>query len=379
MEFEHTDRRTQTQQQTPTALEAATEAIATDTFRTLSLIHAPAADVKIVLNRRPSQLPSEAQRIKTKLFFKTLENKRDELQAVNPDCHYWIAPDPELGKSALFVTKLDGSQQRIIWDGRTIAPCTDNIAQTDDGKFELPVYPIDYSEWTACFSDRFTQQIARNGRPLPYAGVGISVLIETNDGMIPLTRRGLETPVYPGRLYSPGGSPKPGETTVESFVDEIVEETGLKCEEHFNPKDITVLAYVSDTHHAGSQHERPELVAYLKTDLSIRQIVEIRNQDIIDSFRPGDVWSLEPIIADPISIGLKVLHDGNQMCPPTEAALVHLMYAKLLEQHSDCPQNALEVIKKQIDLIACTKRKEHQPPIALADIDLKEFNFKPSH
>ena len=104
----------------------------------------------------------------------------------------------------------------------------------------------------------------------------------------------------------------------------------------------------------------------METGLSIRELVAIRNQQLEkQKQRPADVWSLEPILADPYSLAGKVVFDGNQMCPPAEAALAHLMYLKVLRQSG--AQQAFEAAQHLVSKISHFERSKFVPPIKLSD------------
>jgi 8-oxo-dGTP pyrophosphatase MutT (NUDIX family) len=200
-------------------------------------------------------------------------------------------------------------------------------------------------------------------------GVGICVLIETSDGFIPMTRRGLETPVYPGRLYLPGGGPKPGQSSVAALVEEIIEEIGLKPSEDFNPNEVKALALITDRHHQGSAHERPEIVFYYKSALTFAELVSKRDQEVVKKGQaPTDVWGIEPVVAKPIDLISKATLDGFQTCPPAEAALMILAHKKLREELG--VDRAQKDIDAAINRINRCKPREFSPPIILGEESL---------
>jgi 8-oxo-dGTP pyrophosphatase MutT (NUDIX family) len=194
--------------------------------------------------------------------------------------------------------------------------------------------------------------------------VGISVLLETNDGFIPLTRRGIETPVYPGMLYSPGGGPKEGQTSVEAILEEILEETGLEEGVHFSAEKLVMLAYISDSKHQGTDHERPELVGYLPLDISLKDVHRIRKTYLANRKVPeADVWAYDIVSSDKADVSGKVVYDGNQMCPPTEAALSHLVHFQNCQTNTD-PDDAVAATKKFMDRVTMYERAVYHPPIS---------------
>lgn len=274
--------------------------------------------------------PPEATGIRELTWSAKLVERQEILKEVNPDNAYIIHED-ERHLLALYERNPDGGEKCRMWAGTTIT-----LAQSgptwEEGKLTLPVYPMDYSKWIACYNPRYGQAFKKEGLPLPYAGLGISVLGVTRDGFIPLTRRGIETPVYPGRLYSPGGGPKPGQTSTEAILEEILEETGLEPHRsgiagQFNPSNLYMMALVSDSYFAGTGHQRPELVAVLPLDISFSELLRIQEEDRIrKGKKQEDVWSIVPASIYSPNLKQTIIYDGLQMCPPTEAALTHFLF-----------------------------------------------------
>lgn len=257
-----------------------------------------------------------------------------------------------------------------MWAGTTVTLAQRGIYE-EEGRIIVPIYPISYTEWIACDNPEYTRAFREAGLPLPYAGIGVSVLMVTNDGadqddrtygLIPLTRRGIETPVYPGRLYSPGGGPKPGQTSTEAILEEIIEETGLKSGEHFNSDELFMLALVADTRYAGSEHSRPELVAYLPVNTTFSDIERIQHEvSIKRGLRQEDVWGVVPFSAFTPNLGRAIIFSGREMCPPTEAALAHLMFYQ--EMRREGIEQALKNMEKAMSRIRSFRRVPFVPPI----------------
>ena len=153
------------------------------------------------------------------------------LEAVNQETRYKIHDDA-VGIPALYEETSNGEKVKM-WAGTTVTLAQSGITSSGSHQINVPVYPINYSEWIACQNLRYAEEFRKANLALPYAGLGISVLMVTTDGFIPLTRRGIETPVYPGRLYPPGGGPKPGQSSTSAILSEVLEETGLEAGETF--------------------------------------------------------------------------------------------------------------------------------------------------
>lgn len=336
------------------------EVLSTEAWATLGMLHCPASQVTLAHGDRPHPEPLEAKILRIEEWNKKIDAKLKELSEVNPTKSYCADADPTTGQKTLFEIK-DGEKIARMWDGVTISPSGDLI-RTSDGGWVLNVHSIQYSEWTSCTNPEYAAAHRRNGVPLPYAGVGVSVLLETTDGFIPLTRRGIETPVYPGHLYSPGGGPKQGQSSVTALLEEIAEETGLQKGKHFNASELVMLAYVSDSKHQNSDHERPELVAYLPLKISVRDICDIRDEYLQRKKVPEtDVWAYELLRADQANMSGMVVLRGNEMCPPTEAALCHLMYYKLLQKRED--ESAMSEMRGVMDRVTQYGRDPYKVPI----------------
>lgn len=186
-------------------------------------------------------------------------------------------------------------------------------------------------------------------------------MIETTDGFVVLTRRGIETPVYPARLYSPGGGPKPGESTASSLLAEIFEETGLIPNLHFNPNQMLMLAYVSDLEHQGSTRQRPELIAYLPLSVDSNVVRDIRDADIAKKKLPeNDVWALEFISSRIEDMMSHIILKGPEMCPPIEAGLAHLVRYKLNQRK---PNVADSEVRRFMERVTGFQRLPFAPPI----------------
>jgi 8-oxo-dGTP pyrophosphatase MutT (NUDIX family) len=197
---------------------------------------------------------------------------------------------------------------------------------------------------------------------LPYAGIGVSVIMETLDGLIPLTRRGIETPVYPAMLYSPGGGPKPGEGTTEALLQEILEETGLRAGEDFDPNSLFMMALIADTRFAGSSHSRPELVARLPVNVTYLELEKIQQERVrAKGLKETDVWGLEPVSTYPPSLHQVIKLHGYEMCPPTEAALTYEYYE--IRKRVVGEDAAYQELADFIQIIGGYEREEFVPPI----------------
>lgn len=349
-------------QVTPAVASSIEQILQTDWWHTMAVLHCPASQVELSHQQRPEAEPEAARNLRIAEWNLRVEKKCAQLSQVNPDKRYVMEPD-STGQKTLFEV-IDGKNVACMWDGTTIST-TGASKLNSAGIFTLDVYPIKYSEWTSCTNPNYGAEYLKAGQNLPYAGIGISVLMETTDGFIPLTRRGIETPVYPGALYSPGGGPKQGQSSVEAILEEILEETGLEAGKHFSRQDLVMLAYVSDTRHQGSDHGRPELVAYLPLRITARDICDVRDAYLEKKRIPeADVWAYEILRADQSNMRGMVVLRGNEMCPPTEAALSHLIHYKLLQKHSGDVQAAAVETSTFMDRVKSYGRETYHPPIA---------------
>ncbi len=292
-----------------------------------------------------------------------LEERRAVLSAVNTDKRYDIrlddAGEKPTREAALFEKVSDGEDKRRMWAGTTITLAQEPV-RLEGNVATIPVYPINYTEWIACDNPEYAKAFRDAGLPLPYAGIGISVLMETTDELFILTRRGIETPVYPGRLYSPGGGPKPGETSTEAMLQEILEETGLKPEEHFDPLGLTMLALVSDSRYAGSDHSRPEVVAYMPLSTTFAQTESIQYERAKAKGQEADVWAVEAFSSFPPTFGYRLALHGSEMCPPTEAGLAHIALFKHLQNDG---KEAMENVDRMMKRLRSYERHAFIPPL----------------
>lgn len=341
------------------------EIMNTSVWETMEALHLPAKRVNFNPVERDLPEPREAAGIRIDTWIGKLNERKDLLVQANPTTTYDICDDIEgpsaTGLPALFEIANDGNKKRRMWAGTTITLAQKGI-EWKNGDIQIPVYPISYSEWIACYNPEYAKVFKKNGLTLPYAGIGASVLMETTDGFFPLTRRGIETPVYPGRLYSPGGGPKPGQTSTEALLEEILEETGLRPGEHFDPSKITSLALVSDSRFANSDHSRPELVVYLPLTISYRAIEEIQHeQSVKKGLKETDVWGLEPVSTYPYNLGKKIVYAGNEMCPPTEAALSHSLVFDIKQKEG--METAIKTASGIISRIKSFERVNYQPSV----------------
>lgn len=334
-------------------------------WSTLEILMIPAS--RVTLDQVPRDLiePTTAVPIREQTFVRKLRDRQNDLTRVNPNSVYRIHPDTDregaTNYPALFEVLSSGGERMVMWDGPTVT-----LAQSgpkwDGENFSVPTYPIRYSEWVACQNFRYAEAFRGAGLSLPYAGVGISVLMETTDGMIPLTRRGVETPVYSGMLYSPGGGPKPGQNSTEALMEEILEETGLQTGKHFNPADLTMLALVSDTRFHESDHQRPELIAYLPVNVTFRELEEIqRVQAENKGLKETDVWKVDAFSANLYTLPDGILFYSNQLCPPTEAGLVNFVLFEHLKLSG--PEVATQKVARMMRKMELYRREPYIVPI----------------
>lgn len=345
----------------------------TPDWHTMEWLNQRASRVNFVEVSRDLEEPKEAQEVRDAYWPIVLERKKMELLQANPSNSYTIHIDDQreraTNKLALFQVRNEG-ERVVTFDGPNITLAQQEIYQEGD-KTLIPTYPILYSEWIACMNPDYAKAFRHAGLPIPYAGIGISVLMVTNDGakqddrtygLIPLTRRGIETPVYPGRLYSPGGGPKPGQTPTEALLEEIIEETGLKDERYYDSDDIFMLALIADTKFAGSEHMRPELVACLPVNATFSEIEKIQHEVSVKKGLPQeDVWGVVSCSAFTPNLARAIIFNGPEMCPPTEAGLTHLLLYQ--EMKREGLERALESMESFMGRIKSFKRMEFVPPI----------------
>ncbi|MBU1201809.1 MAG: hypothetical protein KJ583_02410 [Nanoarchaeota archaeon] len=173
--------------------------IKTDTWHTIEYLGMPASKVNFVYVEREILEPEYATKIRKTTWLSKLEERKEALEKINSKNNYEIKFDEETKEDALFEVK---TSKKKMWAGKTVTFVGLNLSEQ---KVDIFVHPISYTEWIACYNPEYAAAFKDKNLPLPYAGVGVSVLLESRDGLIPLTRRGIETPVYPGMLYSPGG------------------------------------------------------------------------------------------------------------------------------------------------------------------------------
>lgn len=303
--------------------------LSTESWRTERILFRPASEVTFTPVERDLLEPEAAREIRIETWLMRLQEKAGRLNAGHETSEFVIEDDVE-GESptnlpALFEIK-DRERKRLMYAGTTVSLAQAGVSD-ENGRLSVPVYPISYSEWIATTNPKFAQAYKEAEFPLPYAGIGISVLMETTDGQIPLTVRGDKTPVYPGRLYSPGGGPKPGQTSTEAILEEILEETGLTQGEDFDLEKMVMLALVSDIKFDGSSHSRPELVAYLPLNVTYEDLERIRDEKAQEQ---ADVWDITSIPGSLHQLSLALLENERQFCPPTEAGLANLVLFKAM-------------------------------------------------
>lgn len=346
----------------------------TPDWHTIEWLNQRASKVNFLEVQRDLEEPEQARLVRDATWKQRLEERKAVLNETNPTRVYEIDLDNQgdnaTGQTALFEVPSGSERIRRMWAGVTVTLAQRGIYE-EDGKTIVPIYPISYTEWIACDNPEYTKAFRDANLPLPYAGIGVSVLMVTNDGadkddrtygLIPLTRRGIETPVYPGRLYSPGGGPKPGQTSTEAILEEIIEETGLESGRHFNSDELFMMALVADTRYAGSEHSRPELVAYLPVNTTFSDIERIQHEvSVKKGLRQEDVWGVVPFSAFSPNLARAIIFFGREMCPPTEAGLTHLMLYQ--EMRREGIEQALKNMETTISRIRSFRRTPFVPPI----------------
>lgn len=346
----------------------------TDDWHTMAWLNKRASKVNFLEVARDLEEPEQARLVREATWRQRLEERKAVLNQVNPQTVYEIELDDQgdqaTGQSALFEVTSGAERKRRMWAGTTVTLAQRGIYE-EENRTIVPIYPINYTEWIACDNPEYTQAFRDADLPLPYAGIGVSVLMVTNDGadkddrtygLIPLTRRGIETPVYPGRLYSPGGGPKSGQTSTEAILEEIIEETGLKSGEHFNSDELFMLALVADTRYAGSEHSRPELVTYLPVNTTFSDIERIQYEESVKKGqRQEDVWGVVPFSAFTPNLARAIIYNGGEMCPPTEAGLAHFKLYQ--DMRREGVEQALRNMEALMSRLKFYSRRPFTPPI----------------
>lgn len=348
-----------------------TEVLNTEVWGTMETLHMPISQVEFEYVERDLIEPPEAKALRARLLIDAYNERIEALKKQNPSAEYEVRVDDEregaTGRPALFQK---GNERPIGWDGNTIT-LAQKGARHENGKLIVPVYQIDYSEWTACNNEEYLKIFKDKGLPLPYAGIGVSILMETSDGLYPITQRGQETPVYPGRTYTFGGGPRSGQTFEEAIIEEISEESGLVEGQHFDRTKITALAMVSDSKYADDPDKkrslyasRPELVLTVQAKTSFREIEKVRHDKVNRGGKEADVWGMIGISTYEPSLAQYIISRGQEMCPPLEAGLAHALNYKVM--NSQGPERALQVSTLLVDQLKKSERPPFKPTIVRA-------------
>lgn len=302
----------------------------TDAWMTLEVVDSPASDVIMSNVERPFEEPSKARSIRDRYFMQELEatEKRLEDEALRRGKSIELFIGDYDGAAlngipkALFMKSDDGNK-RLNFDGTTT-----NFSgiRREGSSVVIEVYPIAFSEWIACKTSEFANAYKDSVGRIPYAGIGISTVVESADRFFVLTQRGTGTPNYPGTLFTLGGGLKPEDNVGQGLLSEIIEESGLKPGSDYNPDDIIVTAIGAEKSYAGSEHQRPEIVAYLKTKVPWRKIVESQQKT---AFQP-DVSGLVPLDTEPTNFASRVAMMGStgELLPAAEIGLVYAWLKK---------------------------------------------------
>lgn len=213
----------------------------------------------------------------------------------------------------------------------------------------------------------------RNGLPLPYAGFGVSVLFQTpsekpGHGRYPLTQRNSGIPVYPGRLYSVGGGPLPGQTLTEAINEKIGTITGMVDGKDYNASDMEALAIIEDKRYAFNPLQsdalatsRPELVLRVPVDISYDEIEERTYEKAGMEGKPPNAFGM---VAAPVwgpSLLSYIVSRGYEMCPPLEAQLAHAYVADIVRDQGY--EAAIAGAKQLTDALNNSERPNFIPSI----------------
>lgn len=345
------------------ALNEIIKGIETDTWNTISIVDAPAGSVDIKVCKRPFEEPEKARKIREEYFIDVVlpePKKRLEKDAKAGETYFIDdfkhpgALDNAIPK-ALFRKTSDGEVKRLNFDGPTV-----NLkgSQRKGGEHIIEIYPISFSEWMACKDPDFTKAYQEEHDWIPYAGVGVSTVLETSDGFFVLTQRGIATPNYPGTLFTVGGGLRPKNQVGEELFNEIVEETGLIHGRDYDPNDIIITAVGADKFYEGGAHARPEITAYLKTNATFQDFVNAQKSTEYQA----DVSGLVPLATDLTNFSSRVAIMGatGELLSSAE---IGLAYAYLKKQEiENGPERAMKDAEDLTSMLNKYKRAEFNPP-----------------
>lgn len=338
----------------------------TDVWSTLRYLDIPAQNVEFHEVDSPVVEPEKARIIREVIWESELVDTKNTLQKVNPNSKYVIEQDEETEMPSLFEEK-DGEKKRKMWAGQTLSVDTKNC-KFDGDKFRVPVFPISYTVMVAAKNRLYGDSFENEGLPLPKGGVGVSVFIVTVDNFVVLTRRGIETPAYPGRLYAPGGGPLPNEQLDTALINEIKEETGLEENVHYYKGNIGAMALVDDNSYLGSKHSRPEIVARLPVAITFDDLVRIQHELTLKNGKEHDVWAVTGFSSFPPNLIQQLTFSGGEMCPPAEAGIAHFLLNSIARQEG--MERALTKMDETIRRISAIPRKPFVPPIDRLPLDI---------
>ena len=263
------------------------------------------------------RMPGGSKDFVTEKYRAGLEKKKTELECAKPGTKYVISDYPETGGLALYEVLQDSQQRKVMWPGT--AARLEGF-DFDGNKIQLRLGRTNYAELTAQKDPAYRQLFERNGLSLPSAALGVCVAMETPEGLIIQTRRGIDTPVYTGRLYLPGGNHEKIEThPADEIFSEIEEETGL-TQDDFDPTQLRFLGIVMDRQYEGGALQKPDLVAYMKIPMTFNEIEESFSRKIVPK-NPKDVWNLEPAPTGEAGLARYLQTHESDHCPPSHGGL----------------------------------------------------------
>ena len=300
----------------------------TGAWETIRIIDMPASKVTIKEVKRPFEEPESARLFREQYFNKYLESLKLKLENSGKSGEFTY----EIGlydrayeegiPNALYSIDNENNRRLLSFDG--MASNLEGITM-DNESATLKLYPIAYSEFICCKDQEFGDIYPREIDRIPYAGIGVSTIVETNDLKFVLTRRGMGTDTYPGKLFSLGGQIKPKDSAVEGLVGEVVEESGISGND-FDVNNLFITALGADSNYMGGGMKRPELVAYLKANISWDEVVQRYTKT-----KPQlDVSDIIPFPSDNINFGLELsrLHKEDEMIPQLELGLLYAFLKK---------------------------------------------------
>jgi len=186
---------------------------------------------------------------------------------INYQAIEYVLPDDFVRRAAAFWERLLAEGQRRIFNG---ALCRLESFREHDGFLHLALSRTCYRD--LMFSNAHAEELINNfGESGPARALGISAIIETVDGYLPLIRRSAHVGEAPGGLDVIGGHVHPDEhmrnDAPEVFLaikDEIQSELGIPADR----LDHIVCCGVAENR----RHRKPELAFFVPLPLTMQEV-----------------------------------------------------------------------------------------------------------